>query len=1054
MQHIFGLKLTSCRLHVASSCLLMVTRLRACRCIRLILGVFLIGGTSLIAQPSIKLSDIEDRFGASLPAGTTINHSTAAMYQDIKRSVCYMFSSFNGVPGGGSGFLINTVSNCFSTDGNRRFYIATALHILDEMDFENTYISFNYEMADALDGGDVSKNSEITRLYKIPLKLVVQDAEADLALLEIDQSKINLNPLGELTPATSALYNAYALGWSLQYPFDLKVFANISHPKSDIKKSFTNQKSYVLANRFTDPGFLEFKLNYPADNRPETGSSGSPLIDSRSNRAVGILVRGVDVGVFLSSYDLEYTALENSWRQFELNGGGLINYLDPGKTWMSTIPGGYIKDLLAVPQTDFDMELRSGETLVKDLNYNIQEFFSLGNVGTNKELILGSGLNLTSGAAKVFFTVAPRERPNYLLFGAYSDASQSYATDFNGIGWNLLNSTQGPGRVFDNQQYFPSLAVNSTDTKTLMVKYLVEKSRLKPYGSFLNFLGFSDYTLAVNEPLPVTVSIFRTDDGMTTPSMVRAVKLPHQMPCNAVELFDANRLANVWQSKRYPTSGGRSTDKLFINTLTVSQDAVSKTIATGNNGGYLNLVNPNFLVKTIKTSYKEGSDVEDNHMNFKLDVANNPGLIFYYKVWMDFFPDTDASNHYNFVADAIRHETELLAEGSGSSSVDIHVKMPDNVQLQMTPGQAKICRLRIAISYQDNIEQDGVYADGEVEDYLVEIRVPERKTPEAEIEIGFDGNLNDVALPASQSGFSGIGSGYDGGHRRLGSSSLRLGGNADFVSLDDNDLLLHKAFSARTISLWLYCESNTGIQDIYDEGDDANGIGLRINNGNLEFGVQNANSIKKISGAIPVNQWVFVTGVFNNGKLSLYVDGTLAAANTNVGFTSVPIHAGAAGLGATNGTNAFDQANNNFNGWVDELKIYNVALLESEIEFLSGSGTVGTVPVNAPATVQEENKNAGNLITDNKAKTPTGLIIYPNPSKGDVNVITEVKQAGPVSIQIIDMQGRVVYEKNITGVGVGFQQVSLRNINLKAASYIVKVESRGYVQTGKLVVEN
>ncbi|MES2778247.1 MAG: LamG-like jellyroll fold domain-containing protein [Bacteroidota bacterium] len=231
-------------------------------------------------------------------------------------------------------------------------------------------------------------------------------------------------------------------------------------------------------------------------------------------------------------------------------------------------------------------------------------------------------------------------------------------------------------------------------------------------------------------------------------------------------------------------------------------------------------------------------------------------------------------------------------------------------------------------------------------------------------------------------------------------------------------------------------------------------LGLRINNGNMELGVQNSNNIQKISGAIPVNQWVFVTGIFNNGKLSLYVDGTLAAEKINVGFTSVPVHPGAAGLGATNGTNAFDQANNHFNGWVDELKIYNVALLESEIEFLSGSGTVGTVPVNAPATVQEENKNAGNLITDNKAKTPTGLIIYPNPSKGDVNVITEVKQAGPVSIQIIDMQGRVVYEKNITGVGVGFQQVSLRNINLKAASYIVKVESRGYVQTGKLVVEN
>ncbi len=59
-----------------------------------------------------------------------------------------------------------------------------------------------------------------------------------------------------------------------------------------------------------------------------------------------------------------------------------------------------------------------------------------------------------------------------------------------------------------------------------------------------------------------------------------------------------------------------------------------------------------------------------------------------------------------------------------------------------------------------------------------------------------------------------------------------------------------------------------------------------------------------------------------------------------------------------------------------------------------------------------------------------------------------------MSIRIIGLQGRVVYEKTITGVGVGFQQVSLRNINLKTASDIVKVVSSGYVQTGKLVVEN
>ncbi|MES2773477.1 MAG: LamG-like jellyroll fold domain-containing protein [Bacteroidota bacterium] len=1006
-----------------------------------------------MAQPSFTLSDRLDRFGISLPGNQNINHGVAVNYQDIKRSICLIYSALNGTQGGATGFLINTINNCFSTDGTKKFYIATAMHNLYKMDLNNTYISFNFEMSDAMDRGIASEDAEITRLYKMPLKLVVRDAYADLALLEIDQSKINVNPLAELTPETTALYNAFALGWSLQYPYSGKYLANISHPKLDIKKSFSNHNSYAISNRFEDLGFLEFKLNYPAGNRPEIGSSGSPLIDARLNRAIGILVRGLDVGVFSTTYDLSFTALENSWRKIEPDNPGFINYLDPDRTWMSTVPGGYIQDLLAVPQTDFDMTLNSGQAFERDLDYNFQEFFSLGDVGANREMTLGSGLRSSSGSAKVFLTVVPRENPNYLLYGAYTDASQPYTKDFQGTGWNLLNSSGGPGRVFDNRQHFPSLPIASTDVKTVLIQYLVGKSRLRPYNSFFNFLGFPDYKLTDNTPLPVTVSLFRVMDDVAESSKVRAVKLPKGMPCNAVELFDPTRLDNVWQSKKYPVSKGLSTNDLFINGITISQGAITKTIATGNNGGYLNLVNPNFLVETIKTSYKSGTEVDDNYISFNIDVANRQNRTFHYKIWMDFFPVTDANNHYNFVSDPVRHEIELVAEGEMSSMVNRSVRMPDNDQLQMGPGDRKICRLRIAISYQDNIEQDGEYADGEVEDYLVEIRVPERKQPEAEIEIGFDGNLNDVALPASQSAFSGTGYGYDGGHRRLGSSSLRFGGDADFVSLDDNDLLLHKAFTARTISMWVYCESNTGLQDIYDEGDDVNGIGLRINNGNIELGVQNGNSIQKISGAVPLNQWVFVTGMFNNGKISLYVDGAITAENPNIGFTSVPIHPGAAGLGATNGTNAFDQANSQFNGWVDELKIYNVALLESEIEFLSGSSTANTVPANAPAMVKNESPYYNTPATNKKPQPAAALIIYPNPSKGYVNLITEVKQAGPVTIQITDLMGRVVYEKTISGVGVGFQLVALRNLQLKAATYIVKVMNREHVQTGKLIIE-
>ncbi len=358
------------------------------------------------------------------------------------------------------------------------------------------------------------------------------------------------------------------------------------------------------------------------------------------------------------------------------------------------------------------------------------------------------------------------------------------------------------------------------------------------------------------------------------------------------------------------------------------------------------------------------------------------------------------------------------------------------------------------------MDQDGEYAEGEVEDYIVKINVPERHKPVADIEMGLDGNLLDIAPPASLSSFTGIGSGYDDGNRRLGTSSLHFGGNGDHVSLDNNDLLLHKAFTARRIALWVYCENNSDIRDIYDEGDNTNGIGLRINNGNIELGVQNANRIQKVAGAMPTNQWVFVTGMFNNGKLSLYIDGALAAENANVGFTSVPIHAGAAGLGATNGTNAFDQANNNFNGWIDELKIYCIALLESEIEFMSGSSTINQIQSNTQVQGEDVTRNA-NPITGMANVTPGSmslataeLVVYPNPSKGVVSMITAVKHAGALTIQVTDLQGKLVYEKAIAFVEQGFQQVSLSNLNLKAATYIVKVMNREDVQARKLIIQN
>ncbi|MES2773478.1 MAG: LamG-like jellyroll fold domain-containing protein [Bacteroidota bacterium] len=965
----------------------------------------------------------------------------------------------------GCGILINTTFNTYDNVGaKRQFLILTANHMVKKIPLTaKVYISFDFEMASANLRQGI--NDGVRKFYKIPVEKVVVDEEADIALLRVTDAFVNSLDLSALNDMNGAFFNAYAAGWSLTPE---NPATNISHPQSDLKKIFVNPEKIAIEDGSDfdrlEAGFEVYKYGKYWTNSGkwdllgtddiEAGSSGSGLIDQNSNVAAVYICGNVGTSTFSS--------ITNSWFYKDkdvgpqgLAGNGLIDYLDPLQTWINEVPGGYIKDLINPGNRKLALNVNANQVFEVQRAISVESLLDEFDADLRGELIENNddfaGIRLLKNEdyPRVFLSIEDRDTHN-LYYGVYAteEFGSVSETHFEDNEWEKPGPPSNFTGSVDWGVFSRDVDVPTNDYKARMVNGATRKLKNKR-------ARLSDDNASIQkQTLNTIIRLFRENDGKSPASEVQAVRIPANVPINALELFQPESLADIWRSKKYRACKGNTNSGLFIDRLTVSQEAISKLIATGNNGGYLNLVNSFYQIDPVKTSYKSGTEVEDNYISFNIDVANRQTRTFHYKIWMDFFPVTDANNHYNFVSDPVRHEIELVAEGEMSSMVNRSVRMPDNDQLQMGPGDRKICRLRIAISYQDNIEQDGEYADGEVEDYLVEIRVPERKQPEAEIEIGFDGNLNDVALPASQSAFSGTGYGYDGGHRRLGSSSLRFGGDADFVSLDDNDLLLHKAFTARTISMWVYCESNTGLQDIYDEGDDVNGIGLRINNGNIELGVQNGNNIQKISGAIPVNQWVFVTGMFNNGKLSLYVDGTLAAEKTNMGFTSVPVHPGAAGLGATNGTNAFDQANNHFNGWVDELKIYNVALLESEIEFLSGSNAANTVPANAPAMVQKETPYFNTPATNKKHQPAASLIIYPNPSKGDVNLITEVKQAGHVTIQITDLLGRVVYEKKLSKVVAGFQQVALRNLQLGAATYIVRVVSNDYMQTGKLVVEN
>ena len=657
----------------------------------------------------------------SMEGNRNINYSVGSYFQDLKRSVVFIYCKDNRDRWiSATGFLVNTVTNTFSNEV-RTFYIMTAAHVFEEDDnMDEVYISFDYEVPHETDRESFTSTIPV---YKIPLVKVVRDVDSDISLLKVDLDNINLEPLSELSPSTTAFYNAYASGWTLHPEMSLNSLINISHPLGDHKKTFVFQEEFRIHSILREaPRFIKDRKFFyigNIDTQPELGSSGSPWIERETKLASAVHFGHQRNGISISSL------LENSW--FLPTNQGLMNFLDQNNTWISKAEGGYIKDLIIPTDTHFEKEINSQEVLTKDIDIDFSPLYLPFLEPEKKETLLGSGIIVSSGDANLYMTVTPKENPDYLLYGVYANETTQSAsnTPFKGKEWDIQSSPSadfpGDDNCLEPCSIFSCCStILSGNLKHWVTQYLVEKSRISPF--LHSFTNHDDLRI------PVQIKLSRIDNQSSS-SKVKAIKLPYFMPYNAIELFEPERLTNLWQSNKYFESRGLSgSNMLFINNLTISQSgSIKKSITTGNNGGYLNLVNSNFIDATIKTSYQDDTKTIDNTVDFIVKVNNRSPDSVYYKIWIDFFPDVDANHNYNFVDDPTPHSIEALASGiilAGQQSFTTTVTMPNNLDLNMAPGESKTCRLRVAISNQDDITQDGKYEYGEVEDYLVKIQVP------------------------------------------------------------------------------------------------------------------------------------------------------------------------------------------------------------------------------------------------------------------------------------------------------------------------------------------
>lgn len=654
------------------------------------------------------------------PNNRNVNHPDGSNMQDLKRATAF-------IAGSADEFCSCTLMNNVRQDGS--ILVSTSAHCFPDRDSGSeigVVLTFNYEMSDALKRGTDVDDVVITNAYNVSGTLLYKDEISDIALLKLRVEGIENWP-----------ENVYAAGWDLSIKNTLS--SNISHPQGDHKKIFINPENQAFKWKDLE-GFqgYAFEMNGRWNNRSthlEGGASGSGFFNS--NQALIGIYSG-----FHPSSDANYSsALSNAW--YNADGAqDLRNWLDPDQTWITQIPGGYLTDMIPV-QSDFTLDIGGGETYSsKGINpsdpsrleegvHHLRPAIIFNDLASSAswESILGIQMPAPH-ASDVVLTVHEiiwdEEIAQYreqLLYGAFTNNTISpnvpVSAGFRGAGWDCNDLPVG----------FPPCERN---TGFWLIDRPVDWSTtIKPV--FARALSLqSSHEEGVQSLWDVTIPVVIRLTNVGSESVeVRAVSYPAEVPRNARQLFKPKELAQQFRSYKYPSSRGANAGPIFINRLSAQQNGQQlQEIKSGNNGGYLNLGNPNFKIGPVKVDPTAGD------LELTFDIVNQI-FPYNYKVWIDYFNSDDLEGRweidpedpshsytYNFVNDPVAHPMEEIAAGFASDgTLLVNRPLPRAREIKLNPGEKRLTRMRVAVS-NELITQDGDYGIGEVEDYLIELVAP------------------------------------------------------------------------------------------------------------------------------------------------------------------------------------------------------------------------------------------------------------------------------------------------------------------------------------------
>ncbi|MBE9584792.1 S8 family peptidase [Mucilaginibacter sp. JRF] len=95
--------------------------------------------------------------------------------------------------------------------------------------------------------------------------------------------------------------------------------------------------------------------------------------------------------------------------------------------------------------------------------------------------------------------------------------------------------------------------------------------------------------------------------------------------------------------------------------------------------------------------------------------------------------------------------------------------------------------------------------------------------------------------------------------------------------------------------------------------------------------------------------------------------------------------------------------------------------------------------------------SGGQLTSKNGTVAGEGLTVYPVPASDFINVLVDIKSAGNVRMQLIDIGGRIVYDNTRTAPAGNFNtQIAVNN--LASGTYVLRLIAGSQVETRKILV--